>query len=410
MLYRLQKLFAIIFTASLVLSANGQGGTYTTFVGIDDLTLKAEVAVELWNVYLRNDPDSLKIVAHDLLESSIEENHHFAKAIGEFCLSSYLIRKGDFERGIHYMNDAISFFGNQENYELLSIAYNELGHAYFLQGKYNDAVKMYSNSLSHGKLSPDPTSEFNAKIGMGKSFCALGDTIEGLNYLTQYKNESLKRLKFESVADVYAYMGEVELERNPTLAKSHFEKSIKFSIRSNSKAHLSHSYNNQAIVFFSLGNLDSSLFYFKRSLDIRLAMGHMKGISESYNNLGFYYQELEDYKNARLYYLKCVEHCRLNHFIQDELDALVELRTINSLLNYKEYSAELEERIKHLEDLIQTESGKSLNEIGELEILAGTKLESDLEKDSSMLLGILSIVIAGVLLLVLFIAKKRESD
>lgn len=408
MLYRLQKLITILVALVLGSYTVAQSYSYRSFEDEADLSRKSEIAIELWNDYLRNDLDSLKILSHQLLALSVEKNNPFSKAVGEFCLSSFVIRKGQFDKGISHMNNAIEYFGKQENYEMLSIAYNELGHAYFLQGKYTDAIKMYSSSIKHGEFSPDPTSEFNGKLGLGKTYCAIGDTLEGVKFLHQYKNEALKKLKFESVADAYAYLGEVELLRNPSLAKSYFEKSIKFSIRSKSKAHLSHAYNNQAIIFFSLGNLDSSLIYFNRSLEIRMEMGHMKGIAESYNNLGFYFQELEDYPNAKSFYIKCVDHCRTNNFIRDELDALIELQTISQILNDKEFLGSVTQRIGELELLLEQSENGTIQELDEIEKLAGKELRSTIEEKDTLGVGIISMIAASILLIILFVFKRRK--
>lgn len=410
MLYKLQKPFYSLIALFFVFTIHAQTVDFSDYQAAVDYNAKADVAMELWNEYVRNDLDSLQVLAHDILSVSVRENALYPKAVGEFCLASYLIRKGKFPKGIRYMESAIGFFGTRENHEILSIAYNELGHAHFLQGDYKVAIEKYNTSIKHGTLSPDPTSQFNGKLGMGKSYCAIGDTLMGIELIVAYKNESLKHLKFESVADAYAYLGEVELKRNPALAKSHFEKSMKFSIRSKSKAHLSHSLNNQAIVYYTLGNLDSALIYFNRSLDIRKEMGHIKGISESYNNLGFYYQSLEQWEEAEQYYNLCIEHCRANNLVQDELDALNELLIIYRATKDEKGIAEIEGRAKELDHKISALNEKQESDLMETEKLTETAILESETNATNSLMGYASLAIAGILLLTLYIVKKRRKN
>lgn len=333
--------------------------TYSSYQAEENSTRKASAGLHLWNLYLRNDLDSLKILGVDLLLTAAEDGDVFMKAVGEQALGSYQIRSGNLEKGIFHLQEARRFYMKREDYDQLTVTYNELGNARFLQGKYQEAIKMYLSSLRFGALAPDPTAAFSAKIGLGKAYVALGDTAVGLKTIEDYKEQAAQVRKFESVADAYAYMGEVEMERNVMLSKEYYEKSIIFSVMSKSKAHLSHGYNNKAIVLFNLGDLDSSLFYFQKALDLRKSLKHRKGIVESYYNLAFFYQEQGKLEMALKYYELSSREARKNGFNGDERDALLEIKAIAEKLKLKRYD-EVVARLKFLE--VEMESTRSTDE------------------------------------------------
>ncbi len=403
------KLIVAIAFFRVLCTPVGAQHTYASFQHEEDIVKKAEAGLYLWNEYLRNDLDSLKIMAVELMLAAAEEKNAFAKAVGESSLGSYQIRTGEIEQGIEHLNSSRRFFSKREDYDQLSINYNELGNAYYLLGKYHDAIKMYLSSLRYGALAPDPTSAFNAKIGLGRSYCATGDTAVAVHTILKYKDEAAKFRKFEAVADAYAYLGEVEMERNPDLSREYYEKSILFSGKSNSRAHLSHAYNNMAILHFNLGELDSSLFYFEKALSIRKKINHQKGLIESYYNIGYYYKETRDYHNAYINFSKSMDFAKKNGFSGDEYDALMEMKELCETLGFKKEFAEIETRMGELDKELEKKKSadkdiiayaeKTIREAGVL-----TDNPVDSKDSSSMYLWILG----GALVLLLTIGWLRR--
>jgi len=382
--------------------------TYSSYQAEENMARKASAGLYLWNQYLRNDLDSLKILGVDLLLAAAEEGDAFAKAVGEQALGSYQIRSGNLEKGIFHLQEARRFYMKREDYDQLTVTYNELGNARFLQGKYHEAIKMYLSSLRFGALAPDPTSAFSAKIGLGKAYVAIGDTAVGLKTIENYKEQAAQVRKFESVADAYAYMGEVEMERNAALSKEYYEKSIIFSIKSKSKAHLSHAYNNKAIVLFNLGDLDSSLFYFNKALELRKTLKHHKGIVESYYNLASFYQEQGKLQMALKYYELSTKEAREFGFNGDESDALLEIKGIAEKLKLKRYD-EVVRRLKFLEEEMENERSTDQEIIAYAEkTIRETHLKSDTHEEEEASSSVLWSIGGAMLLMGLLLWRVRR--
>ena len=252
-----------------------------------------------------------------------ESKNRFAEAVAEWMLGDYQIRVGATKNGLENLKYALNFFEKKEDYMLTSELYNNIGHGFLLLGEYDEAVLAYRESIKQGEFSTDETARFNGELGLGRAYVQLGDTALAMKLMSHYHDESIRFSKYEAASDALAYMGMIEYDRgNTEKAKGLYLKSMESSLKSNSLVHLSHAQTNQAIVYFTLGQLDSSLFYFKESLKLRKKLNNIRPIIESYFNLGNYYEEVNDTLEAKRYYLISRELSIEKHFIADQLDAV----------------------------------------------------------------------------------------
>lgn len=323
-IFRIQSL--ILFTILFVSNISHSQVTYSEFLNEEDIHRKTEMGLELWNVYLRSDMDSLKVVAVELLMDASEKENEFARAVGTRILGSHLYRSGKIDQGLEYMIASKEYFEKNEDFITSSELYNEVGHALLLKGEFDEAIVAYRKSIQYGKKSTDPTAEFNAELGMGKAFVALGDTNIGMEMILHYKDLALENKKYEAVADALASLGQIETDRNNTsLANDYYYQSLAYSKKSKSKIHLSHAYANMGILKYTNSDYDSSLYYFGESLNLRVKLNNIKGIIEGYYNLGDYFGGLDQLEKSVENFSKSREMSSKNGFIPDEIDAITEM-------------------------------------------------------------------------------------
>ena len=84
-------------------------------------------------------------------------------------------------------------------------------------------------------------------------------------------------------------------------------KSLKISKNLNDQQAIASSYNSLASCFDGLGILDSALTYHQKSLDIKLKIGHKIGAADSYNNLGIVYDLQGDFSKSLENYFKALK-------------------------------------------------------------------------------------------------------
>ncbi|MDA9299113.1 tetratricopeptide repeat protein [Crocinitomicaceae bacterium] len=163
------QIYSLLLFATFFISQSSCAQTsYSEFLSEDDIHRKTELGLELWNIYLRSDMDSVKVVAIELLMDASEKKNEFARAVGTRILGSHLFRSGKIDQGIKYMISSREYFERNEDYITSSEIYNEVGHALFLKGEFDEAIVSFRKSIQFGKKSTDPTAEFNGEMGMGR--------------------------------------------------------------------------------------------------------------------------------------------------------------------------------------------------------------------------------------------------
>lgn len=382
--------------------------TYAEFREQSDLTIKSEMGLELWNYYIRQDLDSLKIAAVDLLLLASEKKHEFARAAGTRMMGSYLYRTGKIEQGLEYLNMAKGFFEKKEDFMIASEIYNEIGHAYLLKADYAKAKQAYNTSLNFGKQSTDDTDAYNGKLGLGRTYIATGDTNAGMVILHSYKQNALASRRFEAVADVYAHMAMVESDRgNSDVSFEYYLESFKYSQKAKSKVYRANGYANWGILKFEIGEYDSSLYYFKESLRLRKEVNSIRPLVEGYNNLAFFYQERDSIPQCLENYRKAIDLAMEYKLLQDELDMRRELVSVYTEMGQEEMASDCELRIADLEKKIEQgnqDEDEQLNNINlDFEKNAGDKKA---EKGLGWVTFII-IAVASLLLVFFFLERKR---
>jgi tetratricopeptide (TPR) repeat protein len=292
----------------------------------------AQLSLENWNLYMRNDLDSLKLDALHIYRLGVRGGNPFAIHVGKRSLGSYLIRTGNQEKGIEYLKAANFYFAKKENYILQTETLNEIGNGYLYLSKPRVAEKYYLKSLKCGKKSPDPTSVFLAEVNLAQAYMDMGNTSKATAILNHYKKQAKKMKKLESVSNAYALLGTIESGKgNFSLSKELFRKSAYFGFASNAIAQIAHAYTNMAIVYFQEGNQKEALNYFKKSLESRLKTKNVRSISESYFNLGEYYSGIGDFQTAAIYYEKSKVYCKENNLLKEEMEAQLSLINIDKM-------------------------------------------------------------------------------
>jgi tetratricopeptide (TPR) repeat protein len=382
---------------------------------------RAIESLDNWNYFMRNNLDSLKIDAFEMLFLGLENKNNFAINVGKRSLGSYLIRTGEADKGLSYLKSSNSYFEEREDYLIQTEVLNELGNGYLYAGKPVMAEKYFLKSLKCGKNSPDPTSAFLAEANLAQAYIYLQNYDKAEAYLQHYKLECLKIGKLESVANAYAFLGQIALiRRKHALAKEYFLKSAGFGIKSKSKVLVAHAYNNIAIAYFEERKMDASLAFFQKALELRLKTKNAKSICESYYNIGGLYVELKHYDKALDYYTRCENYSKSNNLLKEAMDvnlAISEMyklqKNFEKALVYSERYSDLLERYYSELSFDHTENQDNFHLLEDMERENGnenyeTKMNEQLNKQKyhSYLLYAATILFVLAFIFVTFYKQK----
>ena len=382
---------------------------------------RALESLDNWNYFMRNNLDSLKIDALEILFLGLENKNNFAINVGKRSLGSYLIRTGETDKGLRYLTSSNSYFEEREDYLLQTEVLNELGNGYLYAGKPVMAEKYFLKSLKCGKNSPDPTSSFLAEANLAQAYINLQNYDKAEAYLQHYKVECLKIGKLESVANAYASLGQIALIRKKhALAKEYFRKSAGFGLKSKSKALVAHAYNNMAIAYFEEHKTDSSLALFQKALELRLKTKNAKSICESYYNIGGLYVELKHFDKALDYYTLCENHSKSNNLLKEEMDVNLAISDMYKLqknfekaLVYSERYSDLLERYYSELSFDHTENQDNFHLLEEMERENGnenyeSKMNEELNKQKYQTYLLYAAMILFVLTLIFLTIYKQK--
>lgn len=305
---------------------------YSLYLEESDLKRKSYQAYELYHYYVRHDLDSAKVTGLELLLTDGIEKDEYARSMGSRIMGAYLIRSGELREGLKLLKRAADYFLKAGDNTLSSETYNDIGHGYFLWGEFDEAMKAYSLSLELGDNAFDRTATFNAKLGMAKTCLQTGDTIAAEKLLKDYRDRSLMMFKYEAAADATTLLADIKLFRGEREAGvEQMLQSIRLSKQSGSEIHESHAYTNLGIIYFEMGEQDSAFICFNKALGIREDLNNQKAICEANFNMGDFFRMTGNSEKASEYYLRSEAIADSNSLLQDQIDALSGLLSIEGL-------------------------------------------------------------------------------
>lgn len=285
-----------------------------------DIHAKSQNALLLWERYVSNSIDSLRISGVDLFNSAKKQKSDFGIAVANRILGCYDVRTGKIDRGIHLLTASKNYFVSKNDNELICESMNELGIAYFLKGDHETAKSFFQSSLKFGKESPIETNRFLAQINLAKVYAEQGKSSEAKFLIHEYIKLAIDIEKWESVSNAYSLLGDLALNANQIrTAKNYFEKQIGFAKKAKSSVYITRAINNQAILAYYEGNSEKALQLFKLALNRRKNEKFAFNLYDAYFNLASYYYG-DNLELALKYVDSCFHVAKENKLLKQELE------------------------------------------------------------------------------------------
>ncbi len=386
--------------------------SFKEFVETSNSTKKMMYAHDLWQYYLRNNTDSLKLLAIETYEFSNEKKSESLKLFSKRILGCYLVRIGDFVNGEKELKLALNY--HRRNGDLANVTedLNELGISNYLKGDYHSAESFFRLSLNSGKESPDESHAFLAELNLAKTYDKLGLNDRAKALAKRYLEQVEKLGKNESASNAYGFLSDLAIhEKNLPLAQEYLQKSLRKSNLTSNQIFLAQVYANLGSFYASNEDFDSSRFYFEKSLEIRTKINHKKGILEAIYNLGYLDYTKNDFQAAEKHFSKGLELALKENFISDQVDFLEILVEIQKELKNKDkeieyYQKFIEVKSEQAEFLLKNkeEQNNLIEYFKEDEIKSNAEITSQTNFWAGFLIG-MSILLTLLLLYQFFKPK-----
>ena len=328
---------------------NVSNSTFKQFLEENDLNTKSEMALELWEYYRRNVPDSLPILGKNVLAFAQPSHHAFGMAVARRIIGDYFLLNGKMDIAIRFLGKSKSYFERREDFQHLTETLNLLGMAYYLKGDFVTAESFYKASLRMGEFSPRETDAFLAEINLAKLKVAQKEFSLADALLHHYLKESIRLKKWEAAANASAVLMDVNLGQNKIEIAQKFAKlQLKFADKCSILYWKIDALTNLAILQFYEGNMKQAIALFQQVLKFRKQEKLPAKLFEAYFNLyGVYYDS--DNGKAEKYLDSCVAIAHQNQLLKNELEAITILYTDFNRLKLKTDISVLNQKIKQLE-------------------------------------------------------------
>lgn len=180
-------------------------------------------------------------------------------------------------------------------------ALKNIGIAYYIQGKYSEAIKYFQESLKIFIASGDQLGEANLLSNLGGVYFNLGDDVRSLDYHLKSLQVSEKIGNKLRITTSLINIGAVYFNKPATHAKAlqYYLRALPLSEEIGDNDAIGTASVNLGEIYLENGRDSLALYYFKKSLD---AYQGSPNIPYSLNNIAKVYSKRKDYAGAIEYH------------------------------------------------------------------------------------------------------------
>jgi len=269
---------------------------------------KVEAFFQFYFILEELDIDSSFFYIEDLHDLGIQENRPDAIAMANYCYGHYLSTKMLIDESIVKFESSLMTFLKLGNDTLSSEAYNGIGNAYFLRGDYLSAEEYYLKAIEQARISNVDRFELVPFPNLARIFIRQKKYQEAENLLVDYLHFYKGTTKLKQLGLVYGLLGQLKMEQeNIEEAIQFLEQSLEFNLALGSHRITANGYTNMAIACFLNDKTQLAEHYFRLALFYREKDDNPFFLAEGLFNMGDFYIELGQMDSCLFYYTKSLE-------------------------------------------------------------------------------------------------------
>ncbi len=212
------------------------------------------------------------------------------------------------DKAIAYSNESIELSQKNNFNRGISLAYNNIGNVYRLQGKYKEALEYLQKALVIDHEIGDKSSEALSLNNIGNIYISQGAYDKSLEFY--FKSLALRQeindkngiaISFNNIGLAYKNQGSYDK------ALEYYENSYQIFKEINDKKGIANSFNNFGMTYLHKGNSEKAIENYLNSLKIFEEIGDNLGQSSTLNNVGNIYYKQSNYIKALEYYEKSLK-------------------------------------------------------------------------------------------------------
>ncbi len=207
-----------------------------------------------------------------------------------------------------YWDNNQAYIKSKGTYKQNALSNRILGFYYRLTGNYKTALNLFFNNLLLAKNNNDTVRIASSNGNIGNCYYDLGENQKAIDYYNKALNIFEKINNINGLASVYGVIGNVYISiEQYENAIINYKKAKKFFKKLNSEFGIATCDMNIGIAYKNLEKYNEALTYFKNAEDNYTKLQYDAGLASIYGNKGNTYSHLGEYKKALSYQKKCLE-------------------------------------------------------------------------------------------------------
>ena len=229
--------------------------------------------------------------------------------LGDLYYKKALIykNKGDFDSSIIYLDSAFIEYEPNTNKSELAICHLLRGKVYNKLGNHIDALREFSTAIITFIHTNDSLHIAIIKLNIGHTYRetnkneAIQNYKEAIYYFNLLKKDDRLASAYNSLGILYRKFNQIDS------TKYYFRKALNIRIKQNDNFLLAHSFHNYSNLFMILEQYDSALVYIDEAINYQLKDNNLSSIRKSYFVKGEIFHELKNYEKTIVYMKKSLE-------------------------------------------------------------------------------------------------------
>ncbi len=247
----------------------------------NDDTAKVLLLIELSSDYLVYQADTSISYAQRAISLARQLNYKKGEAQGMWIYGYALWIAGNYDKAIEVALKALDLYKGLQDVKMIAGTYLQLAVLYRDIGDYNQALKYVFLS----KKTFDPLILPPGQSLILSSIYLLTNQIDSASFYIKEASDLAKQYQIES-GDLQDVFGDIEVkEKNYKKALSYYWSGIPIAINQVNYLDLVYLYNSIARLYYETGNIDSSVYYAKKVLNVSQFTSYQRGAFEAFTIL-----------------------------------------------------------------------------------------------------------------------------
>lgn len=357
--------FSFLVSSFLAFSSNDSIFNSWNDAVIKDTNYLKEIDDLIWNDYLSSNPDSALILC-DVFEKVSERagnKKYMFTANNMKGIAWYYLQ--EFDSAIFYYEKAINVALKSNNIKRVSATYHNIAVLYSLQKKTKEAINCYKKSI-------EIELTINYQKGLAVSYNGLSILLQEIGRIEEALDYSYKALKLyeslndkEGLAESYTRLGTFYFQIEEDYKKSlfYYKKSKELRLDTLDYRRLGHSYRDIGDCYTYLNKYDSAAFMYDSSMYYHQMMNDTYGKSLTLTNQGYLHEVTGDLRKSVQFYREALSLVEINDSPLSYASLHNNLASMFLMLNqrdsaelYAKIALKVAEEISNIQQIINSSS------------------------------------------------------